>query len=325
MVGSRLLGLVLSAAAIALLAWAVPVVAGARWTEVAAALRHVGTARVLLLCTLWGLGLWTYTFVLSAALPGLTRRRALLVNCVGSAVSNLFPLGGTAGVAVTYSMARHWGHPPRAIGVFTVLTGVCNVLARLVVSVAGALALARSAVPGMGRAAVAGVSVLLLLPPALLAVARRRAPGRHDGPGLLPRARRWTARFREDCRDLVRTAWPALAAGMTATLAAQALLFWACLHAAGVRTSAADVLAVFAASRLLTQIGLTPGGIGVTESAATYALVTLGGAPAAVAAGVLLYAAFTHLMEIPAGALAGALWLWRRGRGPVPVPGRAQV
>ncbi|GLW16849.1 hypothetical protein Stsp01_35920 [Streptomyces sp. NBRC 13847] len=319
----RLLGVLSSATGLVLLALAVPKAAGTDWSAVRDRLAHLGGAQLALMCAAAAAALWTYTYVLTAALPGLTQRQALLVHCTGSAVSNLLPLGGGAGVAVTYAMTRRWGHPPGAVAVCVALTGVCNVAARLFLSAVGALLLARTAVPGIGWAAAAG-AVVLVLPAAYAAVrpvARRhrahRARRTHAPAGAPRRritagARRLAAGVRTG-RDVLRRSWPQLACAMTATLAAQGALFLVCLQAAGARTGWGDALAVFAASRLLTQIAVTPGGIGVTESAAAVALVALGGAPAAVAAALLLFAAFTHLLEIPLGALTGALWLLHPG------------
>ncbi|QZY16939.1 lysylphosphatidylglycerol synthase transmembrane domain-containing protein [Streptomyces decoyicus] len=328
----RLLGLLSSAAGLVVLALAVPRAAGTDWAAVRSHLGHISGPQVALMCGLAGAALWSYTYVLSAALPGLTLRQALWMNCTGSAVSNLLPLGGGAGVAVTYAMARGWGHPPRAVAVCVALTGVCNVAARLVLSAVGALLLAGTPVPGIGWAAAAG-GVALVLPVAVAAAwpavrHRRRAPGTHrrtapaGAPGrLVRRARQSAARLRDESRDVVRRSWARLVCGMSATLGAQGALFLACLQATDSRTGTADALAVFAASRLLTQIAVTPGGIGVTECAAAVALVALGGAPTAVASAMLLFATFTHLLEIPLGALTGALWLLRAGRRrPAPAP-----
>ncbi|MBM4794877.1 flippase-like domain-containing protein [Streptomyces sioyaensis] len=326
----RLLGLLSSAAGLVLLALAVPKAAGTDWAAVRAQFGHLSGPELALMCASAAAALWSYTYVLTAALPGLTQRQALVVHCTGSAVSNLLPLGGGAGVAVTYAMARRWGHPPRAVAVCVALTGVCNVAARLFLSAVGALLLARTAVPGIGWAAAAG-AVVLVLPAACAAVrpaVRRRASRvrRPGAPAGAPRrritahARRLAAGVRAG-RDVLRRSWPQLVCAMAATLAAQGVLFLVCLQAAGARTRVADALAVFAASRLLTQIAVTPGGIGVTECAAAVALVALGGAPAAVASAMLLFAAFTHLLEIPLGALTGALWLLRPGgRRPAPAP-----
>ena len=50
-----------------------------------------------------------HTFVLTAALPRLTHRRALTLSLTGSAVSNLVPMGGALGIGLNYWMTRHWG------------------------------------------------------------------------------------------------------------------------------------------------------------------------------------------------------------------------
>ena len=49
------------------------------------------------LVVLWVAGLVAHTMTLTAALPGLTHRRALLLSLTGSAVANVLPLGGAAG------------------------------------------------------------------------------------------------------------------------------------------------------------------------------------------------------------------------------------
>jgi uncharacterized membrane protein YbhN (UPF0104 family) len=68
------------------------------------------------------------------------------------------------------------------------------------------------------------------------------------------------------------------------------------------------LFAAFAIGRLLTAVGVTPGGLGVTETAAAATLVAWGAPPAAATAGVVLFSVFTHLMEVPLGALGWVLW-----------------
>ena len=63
----------------------------------------------------------------------------------------------------------------------------------------------------------------------------------------------------------------------------------------------------YAVGRLASAVGVTPGGIGLTEVATTGALVAWGADPAAASAGAVLFAVVTNLMEVPIGGLA---WLW---------------
>ena len=72
------------------------------------------------------------------------------------------------------------------------------------------------------------------------------------------------------------------------------------------------MLVGFAAERLLTLAGLTPGGAGLVEVGLAGLLVALGGDPVAVVSGVLLYRLFTFGLEIPVGGVSLAAWLWLR-------------
>jgi uncharacterized membrane protein YbhN (UPF0104 family) len=93
----------------------------------------------------------------------------------------------------------------------------------------------------------------------------------------------------------------------------QAVLLWACLHAVGADLAPAAVLAGFAVDRVMTLVVITPGAVGFAEAGTAAALIALGGSPAAVAAGVLLYRGFTFALEIPVGGTWLAGWLfWRR-------------
>jgi uncharacterized membrane protein YbhN (UPF0104 family) len=84
------------------------------------------------------------------------------------------------------------------------------------------------------------------------------------------------------------------------------------LHAVGFAISPVQVLAVFALERLLTVLVVTPGGLGVVEVGMTAVLVAFGGNPAAAAAGVVLFRAFTMALEIPVGGALLLGWLGLR-------------
>jgi uncharacterized membrane protein YbhN (UPF0104 family) len=75
------------------------------------------------------------------------------------------------------------------------------------------------------------------------------------------------------------------------------------------------VLAAFAVDRIMSMVVLTPGGTGFAEAGTAAALVALGGAPAAMAAGVLLYRGFIFALEIPVGGAWLFGWLWTHRRG----------
>jgi uncharacterized membrane protein YbhN (UPF0104 family) len=86
------------------------------------------------------------------------------------------------------------------------------------------------------------------------------------------------------------------------------VLFVLCLRITGVEMFYGQVFAAYAIGRLLTAVGVTPGGLGVTETATAAALVAWGANPAEATAGVVLFSVYTHLMEVPLGALGWVAW-----------------
>jgi hypothetical protein len=65
----------------------------------------------------------------------------------------------------------------------------------------------------------------------------------------------------------------------------------------------AEVLFVFASTRLLTAVRFTPGGAGVVEALLIGGLVAAGGQQAEVAAAVLVFRGLTWLLPMPIGGL----------------------
>ena len=57
----------------------------------------------------------------------------------------------------------------------------------------------------------------------------------------------------------------------------------------------------------------------MTETATAAALVAWGAAPAEATAGVVLFSVYTHLMEVPLGALGWVAWTLSPKRQPVDV------
>src|SRR6476469_8617549 len=97
--------------------------------------------------------------------------------------------------------------------------------------------------------------------------------------------------------------------GMLAYLALQLALLWFCFQALHVPLGVPVLFTALAVERLLTLVPITPGSAGVVEVGTTAALVALGGDPAGVAAGLILFRGFTYVMEIPVGGITLAIWL----------------
>jgi len=308
-----------------LLAVALPRVTGADWAAIGVRVGALSTSTLLWLTVVWLAGLWSYTFVLTGSLPGLTHLQALVLNCAGSAVSNLLPFGGAAGVAVTFTMAGSWGHRKQAIAVSTLVSGAWNVLSRLALPAAGLIvSIAAGNLRGRRFTVAAGLTAGLLAAGLALVVSALTcaAAGRWAGNAvdrlarLLPsrsrpalgRTAQALSQLRQNTVEVTRQGWPLLTVGMASYLFLQYMLFSACLAAAGAHLGVAAVIPAFALSRLLATAPIAPGGAGVSESGTAALLIALGAQPAATAAALLLFAFFSYAMEIPVGALAWLTW-----------------
>lgn len=315
---------------IALLAIGLPRMINVSWHGVTPVLHSLRLTDGLVLLGVWLVGLFVQSFVLTAAAPGLTHRRALTLNVTGSAVSNVVPLGGAAGVELNRRMMRAWGIDTRSFSGFTFLTNLWDVGAKLLLPVVAVLALARAGesigstlwmtafIAALSFAALALIAGTLLISPRVTqilghaterAIARVRAaigrPGEVDVCHLLLDIRR-------DCVELLARGWLQMSLGILGYVALQGVLLGMCLHLTGGGNTWQEVLAGFAVERFLTVVPVTPGGVGISDLGLVGVLIALGGDPAGVAAGAVLYRLFIFVAEIPIGG--GTLGLWLLGQ-----------
>ncbi|GAA6525208.1 hypothetical protein IDVR_10030 [Intrasporangium sp. DVR] len=323
---------------VVLLLLVLPAMTGASWQSTLHAVGSVPLWQLAALTGLWLVGLWAYSFVLAASLPGLTKGQGFVLNLVGSGVSNLVPFGGAAGVGITWAMARQYGFTNGAIALFTAVTGIWNVLARLALPLVGLVGLlvvgARVSGPvlvaaGVGAAFCALVVGLLVAALAndafasrltaavagsvrsLARVIGRPATERLEGLEGLEDA---LATQRASAVELLRRGRGGLVVGMISYVVLQGVLMWGCLAVVGSELGWAEVTAAYACGRMLTTVVLTPGGTGFAETGTAAVLIALGGDPVVSVAGVLLFSFFTFACEIPGGALAYGWHLRTRGR-----------
>ena len=321
-------------AAVALVALALPRVTGARWHDIEGALSRPTPAQLAVLGVLWLVGLCVHTPALTAAMPGLSHRRALLLNLSGSFVSNLLPLGGAAGTVVNWRMARTWGFGSGAFSRWAVVTNLADTLVKLALPglVLCWFALGSTAPPRtIATAATVGAALLVVTVLAVALAARddrllRRAGGWADRAAARVRAiptapegyGQRAARFRSESAVLVRDGWGRMLGGKLGYAALQALLLWACLRVVGGPVAPVVVASAFVVERVLSMVVVTPGATGVVEVGMAGVLGALGAEPAAAAAGVLLYRGLVVGMEVPVGGLALLGW-WVGHRRAAPV------
>ena len=317
---------------------AVPRAGGVGWREIGTAVAALSLAQVVILAGVWLAGLWVHTLALTAAMPGLSAGRALMLNLTGSSVSNLLPLGGAAGTVANYSMSRSWGFTSSAFARWALVTNIWDTLVKLALPGVALCWLALAGVDSGGmlsQAALVGGALLaaVLLGVRLLARGERgaRSLGR-----MVDRCARlvgrtlpadggyaaWAVRLRRDSAELIASSWARLTLGKAAYALLQAVLLWMCLAMLGTAPAPVVVFAAFAVERILSMAVITPGATGVVEVGMTGLLVALGTDPVTAAAGVLVYRAITVGLEIPVGG-AGLLWWTLRRKDSRQVPAAA--
>jgi uncharacterized membrane protein YbhN (UPF0104 family) len=329
---------------VVIFAFVLPAVTGSHYSEIWHELTKLSGWQLGALTVLWVVGMLAYTGVLTNSLPGLTHPQALTVNFAGSAVSNVVPFGGAAGVGATYAIDMSWGFSVPKVTLSILVSGVWNVFAKLgmpVIALALLVLTGRAAghllVPTLlGLVALVGAAAVLAIVMRSEVLAQRVGA---LGQRLVDPVCRWLRRssapdvvaavldFRHSSIGLLRRRWWRLTLWIVAYNLGQYLLLLACVRAVGLGTESLgwiEVFAAFAFARLLETIPLTPSGVGFVETGAVAALIGFGGDQAACAAAVFLFRGFTYLAEIPVGAAGWVVWAGRRSwRRPVRATARA--
>src|SRR5438309_2033726 len=114
-------------------------------------------------------------FVICAVLPPIRLRQAAVVNLGSNSVANTLPAGGALAMGVSWAMLSSWGVSTADYVLYTLVSGVWNVLARLGLPAIALLILLTATRPDAILIAAAAVGL------AVLATAAA-------GPGLIVRS-----------------------------------------------------------------------------------------------------------------------------------------
>lgn len=316
--------------ALTLLVFGLPRIAGTTWPQIGEQMQLVGPGPAVTMGLLLLAGLYCYTFTLIGSLPGLSHLRALMVNAAGSMVSNILPGGGAVGVALSYVMFRSWGFTRRAISTSIVVTSIWNLLARLVLPVLGALAVILGPVQAprpVVVAAIVATGIGLLLIGFFTGVVFSDTIAREVAAAVKtltsPLAKRFRrlqnldgliADQRSRIETVVRDGSIAMTLGLLGMFGFFFILYLVSARAVGLELAVVPLFAAYTFRQFLTVVAITPGGLGVTEVGTAGILVAFGGDPSAASAAALLYAVFTHLLEVPLGLAAWLGWWFGRKR-----------
>jgi putative heme transporter len=300
---------------------------------------HIADADILMLVSMtlfWCFTMWCYSGVMVHALPGLTRSQGIVTNFSGSALANVVPFGGAAGLGATYAQNLSWGFDVPSITLSIIVSGVWNVFAKLgmPIVVLALLGVLGHATKGLGFAAMVGFGVLLAAIVAFTLIFRSEGLAERVGgmaQGIVNGLRRVIRRpprdgladkvldFRHQTMGLVRDHWRWLTLWMVAYKVSQGVLSLMAARAVGIEIGWLEIFAVYTFGELLSTIPLTPGGVGFVEAGSAGLLVSFGAPNEAALAAVLLYRTFTYLFEIPLGGIGWLTWAvrtsWRRPAG----------
>jgi uncharacterized membrane protein YbhN (UPF0104 family) len=281
--------------------------------------------------------LFTYWWANMAALPGLRLGPAAVLTQTTTTIANTLPGGGAIAIGMTYGILRSWGFTGTDTALYVGVTGIWNIFIKLalpVISVA-LLVLTGHVTAVYVTAAVVGLIVLAIAVGLLASIFASERLARKVGSGLgrlgssilklfhkppITDGGERAATFRRDTIGLVRLRWLRLT---LTTILSQVALFFVLLLSlrhmgvSQAEISTAEVFAVFAFSRLLSAVPVTPGGVGVIDLGYIGGLVNFDNAEKAeIVAAVLLFRVLTFGIQIPLGAFTYVIWRrnksWRR-------------
>lgn len=310
----------------ALLGVGLPWATGTTWAQIIASLRGVPFWAAPLMLLLGVLVIVAESLTVSAAAPGAGPARCLHAHAASTALGLAVPGGGLLGSGLLGWLLHRAGLAVPAIVLAIVLaSGVETVSSFVLMPIVALGSYAAAALTGAAAvelpsgtwAAVCAVAAGLLGLGTLAALLNRRLLSSvldmAQSVGML-RGGRESALAQRDLIlstrdamvDLLRTRPAALFGPMLLARLLQFLAFWIALRVIGAPVPLLLAIAVFALSRVLALVPVTPGGAGVTETVGAAALTALAVPAASAATAMLLLALTTLVAPLLAGAAAGA-------------------
>src|SRR5271154_1108818 len=151
----------------AIFAFAVPHFASYR--SVWASMEAMTWAEALLVAAAAAAAMITTWIMICSVLPSIRLREAAVVNLGSNAVANTLPAGGALAMGVSWAMLSSWDVGTGEYVLYTLVSGIWNVFARLGLPVLALVVLLRDGQPGAGliAAAAAGLALLVVAAAAL--------------------------------------------------------------------------------------------------------------------------------------------------------------
>ncbi|GIJ59250.1 lysylphosphatidylglycerol synthase transmembrane domain-containing protein [Virgisporangium aurantiacum] len=246
--------------------------------------------------------------------------RTVAVVLAGTALANTMPAGAAVATAYTVREYGRAGATHEVAVASAVVSGLASIGGLAALYAGGGLALAGVATGGPQWQPLLVVLVLALVTAAVVAAGRRFPSSATDSSpadGRLVRYLRMAARSGRDAwragAGLRTRDWAIVLAYATTKWLADLACLVAVARALDLPVSVTAMAGIYLSVQIVRQVPLTPGGIGVIETAFVTGLTAAGAAAAPAAAAVLIYRLLSCWLLIPAGGAAAVL-LRRLGR-----------
>ncbi len=119
----------------------------ASYRSVWASLQAMTWAQVLLIAAAAAASMITTWIMICQVLPSIRLREAAVVNLGSNAVANTLPAGGALAMGVSWAMLSSWGVSTAKYVLYTLVSGIWNVFARLGLPVLALVFLATAGLP----------------------------------------------------------------------------------------------------------------------------------------------------------------------------------
>lgn len=238
--------------------------------------------------------------------------RTVAIVLAGTALVNTMPAGAAVATAYTVREYGRAGATHEAAVASAVVSGLASIGGLTVLYVGGSLAVATT---GPTWQPLLVVLVLAALTAAVVATGRRYAdrPSR-DAPPTDSRPVKYLRIAVRSARDAwlagagLRTRdWAVVMAFSTTKWLADLLCLVAVVRALDLPVSVTALAGIYLSVQIVRQVPLTPGGIGVIETALATGLTAAGAVAAPAAAAVLIYRLLSCWLLIPLGGAAAVL------------------
>ena len=120
----------------------------ASYRSVWASMRAMTWTQVLLVAAAAAASMTSAWIMICSVLPSIRLREAAVVNLGSNAVANTLPAGGALAMGVSWAMLSSWGISTAEYVLYTLVSGIWNVFARLGLPVLALVILATASRPG---------------------------------------------------------------------------------------------------------------------------------------------------------------------------------